>query len=102
MSFRDIPACGTAVEWHGQRRGVDEAELQFATVKPWHTHYDADVRPSIAPYPDKTLIDYLDQLAAEHPSNPALLFKGATMTYGQLDALSTAFAAALEIGRAHV
>ena len=64
-------------------------------MKPWLSHYDADVRPSIAPYPDKTLIDYLDQLAAEHPSNPALLFKGATMTYGQLDALSTAFAAAL-------
>ena len=64
-------------------------------MKPWLRHYDADVRPSIAPYPDKTLIDYLDQLAAEHPSNAALLFKGATMTYGQLDTLSTSFAAAL-------
>ena len=64
-------------------------------MKPWLTHYDADVRPSIAPYPDKTLIDYLDQLAAGHPSNAAVLFKGATMTYGQLDALSTSFAAAL-------
>ena len=64
-------------------------------MKPWLTHYDADVRPSIAPYPDKTLIDYLDQLAGGHPSNVALLFKGATVTYGQLDALSTSFAAAL-------
>src|SRR5687768_6222082 len=68
-------------------------------MKPWLAHYDPDVRPSIAPYPQKTLIDYLDQLASGHPSKPALLFKGSTMTYGQLGAESTAFAAALiEIG----
>ena len=68
-------------------------------MKPWLAHYDSDVRPSLAPYPDKTLIDYLGQLASEHPSNAALLFKGATMTYGELDSLSTAFAAALgELG----
>ena len=65
-------------------------------MKPWLAHYDSDVRPSLAPYPDKTLIDYLGQLASEHPSNAALLFKGATMTYGELESLSTAFAAALE------
>ncbi len=64
-------------------------------MKPWLAHYDPDVRPSVAPYPEKTLIDYLDQLASTHPSNAALLFKGATMTYGELDALSTSFAAAL-------
>ena len=65
-------------------------------MKPWLAHYDSDVRPSLAPYPDKTLIDYLDQLASEHRANAALLFKGATMTYGELDSLSSAFAAALE------
>ena len=64
-------------------------------VKPWLAHYDADVRPSVAPYPEKTLIDYLDQLAAEHATKPAVLFKGAAMTYGRLGAESTAFAAAL-------
>ena len=64
-------------------------------MKPWLAHYDADVRPSLVPYPEKTLIDYLAQLAAEHPANAALLFKGATMTYGELDSLSTTFAAAL-------
>ena len=68
-------------------------------MKPWLAHYDADVRPSLAPYPEKTLIDYLDQLASGHAAKPALLFKGATMTYGQLGAASTAFAAALvELG----
>jgi long-chain acyl-CoA synthetase len=71
-------------------------------VKPWLAHYDSDVRPSVAPYPDKTLVDYLDQLAAGHPSTTALLFKGTTMTYGELGALSTAFAAALaELGVRH-
>ena len=68
-------------------------------MKPWLRHYDPGVRQSLIPYPDLTLIDYLDRLASEHPLNPALLFKGATMTYGELDALSTAFAAALvELG----
>jgi long-chain acyl-CoA synthetase len=88
-------SCPCCVLFEPGNPGLDEAGLQFATVKPWLSHYDADVRSSIAPYPDRTLIDYLDQLAAEHPSNTALLFKGATMTYGQLDALSTSFAAAL-------
>jgi long-chain acyl-CoA synthetase len=64
-------------------------------MKPWLAHYDSGVRPSLAPYPQKTLIDYLDQLASAHPSKPALLFKGSAMTYGQLGAESTAFAAAL-------
>jgi long-chain acyl-CoA synthetase len=64
-------------------------------VKPWLQAYDADVRPTLAPYPDKTLIDYLDQLASERPLNAALLFKGATMTYGTLNELSDAFASAL-------
>src|SRR5215204_3314100 len=67
--------------------------------KPWLAQYDPDVRPSLAPYPDKTLIDYLDQLASAHGAKPAILFKGSTVSYGQLGAESTAFAAALvELG----
>jgi long-chain acyl-CoA synthetase len=64
-------------------------------VKPWLAHYDSDVRRSLAPYPNKTLIDYLDQLAREHGRATALHFKGATVSYGQLDKESTACAAAL-------
>jgi long-chain acyl-CoA synthetase len=64
-------------------------------MKRWLGHYDRDVPPSLAPYPDKTLIDYLDELASAHGDKPALLFKSARMTYGQLGAESTAFAAAL-------
>ena len=64
-------------------------------MKPWLQQYDADVRPTLVPYPEATLIDYLDRLASEHPANAALLFKGATMTYGELSEWSDAFAAAL-------
>lgn len=68
-------------------------------MKPWLAHYDPDVRLSLAPYPEKTLIDYLDQLAGQHGSKTAVLFKGAAMSYAQLEAESTAFAAALaELG----
>jgi long-chain acyl-CoA synthetase len=68
-------------------------------MKPWFPHYDADVRRSLAPYPNRTLVDYLDALAGSDPGKPAILFKGTTLSYGQLDAESTAFAAALaEIG----
>ena len=64
-------------------------------MKPWLEHYDPDVPESLAPYPDRTLIDYLAALAQAHGDKPALLFKGASMSYGQLEAESTAFAAAL-------
>jgi long-chain acyl-CoA synthetase len=64
-------------------------------VKPWLAHYDSDVRPSLAPYPDKTLVDYLDALARTKGSATGLLFKGRAVSYGQLDRASNAFAAAL-------
>jgi long-chain acyl-CoA synthetase len=64
-------------------------------VKPWLSHYDRDVPASLVPYPDLTLTDYLAALAREHGDRTALLFKGSSVTYGQLDTESTAFAAAL-------
>jgi len=64
-------------------------------VKPWLAHYDDDVPPTLVPYPDRTLVDYLTTLARDHADKAALLFKGRTVSYGELDAASTAFAAAL-------
>jgi long-chain acyl-CoA synthetase len=61
---------------------------------PWFAHYDEGVPRSLAPYPDRTLLDYLADWARDRPNQPALLFKGATITYGQLDRLSDACAAA--------
>jgi long-chain acyl-CoA synthetase len=67
--------------------------------RPWLAQYDADVPRSLAPYPDKTLLDYLARLASEHPDKPALLFKGRSVSYRQLESASDAFAAALvELG----
>jgi long-chain acyl-CoA synthetase len=65
------------------------------THRPWLDHYDSDVRTSLAPYPERTLLDYLDDLARQQPSHPALLFKGASMSNRQLNEESDAFAAAL-------
>ena len=64
-------------------------------LKPWLAHYDDAVPRTLAPYPEKTLVDYLAELARDHADQPVLLFKGATMTYRQLEQESTAFAAAL-------
>ena len=67
----------------------------MAPVKPWLAHYDSDVAASLAPYPDKTLLDYLADLARDHGDQPALLFKGASMSYAVLESQSNACAAAL-------
>jgi long-chain acyl-CoA synthetase len=61
---------------------------------PWLAHYDEGVPATLAPYPDRTLVDYLADAARERPNRPALLFKGATITYDQLDRLSDACASA--------
>ncbi len=63
-------------------------------MKPWLAHYDPDV-PQRLTYPDKTLVDYLTDLARDHGAKPALLFKGSTVSYGELDSQSSALAAAL-------
>src|SRR5213594_1317277 len=74
----------------------------MSTSAPWLAHYDPDVPATLAPYPARTLVDYLADAAHSQPDKPALLFKGATMTYGRLARLSDACAAAfssLGVGR---
>src|SRR5882672_9817424 len=66
----------------------------MSTAAPWLAHYDPDVPATLAPYPARTLVDYLADAARSQPDKPALLFKGATMTYGQLERLSDSCAAA--------
>lgn len=65
------------------------------TQKPWLTNYDQGVRASLAPYPDTTLVDIVHETAQMRPTHTALWFKGATMSYADLDRLSDTFAAAL-------
>jgi long-chain acyl-CoA synthetase len=66
----------------------------MSSAAPWLAHYDAHVPTTLAPYPRRTLVDYLSDTAREQPARPALLFKGSTVTYGQLDRYSDACAAA--------
>src|SRR5438477_540914 len=65
------------------------------TESRWLANYDDGVPTSLKPYPDRTLVDYLRESAEMWPDRPALLFKGARVTYGQLQNDSDAFAAAL-------
>src|ERR1043166_8003174 len=67
----------------------------MAALTPWLRHYDPGVPPTLVPYPRRTLLDYVAESAARDRHHPALLFKGSTITYGELERLSDAFAAAL-------
>ena len=49
--------------------------------RPWLAHYDPGVPASLAPYPDGTLVDFLDRHASERPEGLALLFKGRRITW---------------------
>jgi long-chain acyl-CoA synthetase len=61
---------------------------------PWLGHYDPGVSATLGPYPQRTLLDYVSDSAARNPGHPAILFKGSTISYGQLERLSDACAAA--------
>src|SRR5690348_11232711 len=65
------------------------------TDAPWLSHYDPDVPRSLAPYPHRTMLEYLADLVRTRPHDPALLFKGATISWHELDRDADAFAAAL-------
>jgi len=68
--------------------------MERSRERPWLGHYDPGVNATLAPYPPRTLLDYVSEAAARDPHHPAILFKGATVTYKQLDQLSDACAAA--------
>lgn len=63
--------------------------------QPWLDHYDQGVPRSIGTYPDKTLVDSVADHSHERGDTPALLFKGRTITWRELDRASDALAHAL-------
>src|SRR5213079_1300335 len=63
--------------------------------QPWLSHYDAGVPATLAPYPQRTLLDYLSDAAHRWPTHIALTFKGSAMTYAALEESSDRLAAAL-------
>ncbi|HEX2909071.1 MAG TPA: class I adenylate-forming enzyme family protein [Phototrophicaceae bacterium] len=71
---------------------------------PWTQRYDPNVPPSLAPYPDITVQSFLEEAARKAPDSPALVSsahlpvvgrQASTLTYAELDRLSTSLAAAL-------
>ncbi len=64
-------------------------------TRPWLGHYDQGVPATLAPYPSRTLLDFVSDTARRLPDHPALLFKGSAVSYGTLDRLSDACASAL-------
>ncbi|MCM3879108.1 MAG: AMP-binding protein [Vicinamibacterales bacterium] len=61
----------------------------------WTRQYDPGVPETLAPYPDKTLVDYVRHNAAAKPNASAILFKGSSLSNAELDRLSSAFASGL-------
>ncbi len=61
----------------------------------WVANYDDEVPPTLAPYPERTLLDYLAENAERYGERTALLFKGRAISYRELERLSDAFAAGL-------
>src|SRR5258706_7367723 len=72
------------------------AGLSMNPTTPWLEHYDHGVPATLAPYPDRTLLDCVADTARRLPNHPAILFKGAAISYGALERLSDACAGALQ------
>lgn len=64
--------------------------------RPWLSQYDAGVPPSLAPYPPRTPVDVVHETANERTDHPALIFKGARVSYGDLDRDTDALARTLK------
>ena len=64
------------------------------TERPWLARYDTGV-PHAIDVPPIALPDLLSAAAREHSQAPAILFYGAAISYAELDALASRFAAAL-------
>ena len=62
---------------------------------PWLASYDRGVPASLAPYPNRTILDFVADQARTRGGRPALLFKGASVSWAQLEKDSDAFASAL-------
>lgn len=66
--------------------------------RPWLAHYDKGV-PQTIEYPKAPLFHFLEQAAKKYPDRACTIFKGAVISYKEMDALTDHMAAALvELG----
>ena len=64
------------------------------TDRPWFTKYDAGV-PKTIDYPKAPLYYFLEQSAQKYPDKPCTIFKGAVVTYKEMNEITDRIAAAL-------
>jgi long-chain acyl-CoA synthetase len=62
--------------------------------RPWTKQYDEGV-PETLEYPDITLIDLLNEAAQKYPDVPCTIFKGAKISYSEMEEKSDRLAAGL-------
>jgi len=63
--------------------------------KPWLAHYDPGVPPTLAPYPDVPVFWFLEESARKYPDKACTIFKGAVITYRQMNEITDSIAAGL-------
>ena len=74
---------------------MTESQAGNPALHPWLSHYDPGVPQTLAPYPQRTLLDYVADSVRERPDHPAFHYKGRPFTLAELERTSNAFAAAL-------
>ena len=62
---------------------------------PWLKNYDKGVPPTLQPYPQKTMIEVVDESAKAKPYRAMLYFKGSKVLYADFIRQSDSLAAAL-------
>lgn len=66
----------------------------MSTARPWLKNYDKGV-PETIEYPAVPLFYFLEESARKYPKRPCTIFKGAVITYEQMNALTDRIAGAL-------
>ncbi|HBX69054.1 MAG TPA: long-chain fatty acid--CoA ligase [Chloroflexi bacterium] len=64
------------------------------TDRPWFANYDKGV-PKTIDYPKKPLYHFLEESAEKYPDKPCTIFKGAIITYKEMNEITDRMAAAL-------
>jgi long-chain acyl-CoA synthetase len=72
---------------------IKEEEVKMES-RPWLAHYDKGVPHSIQ-YPAVPIFHFLEESAKKFPNRPCTIFKGATISFREMDAITDRLAAAL-------
>jgi len=62
--------------------------------RPWYKHYDKGV-PHKIEYPQVPLFNLLEESAREYPDQPCTIFKGAVITYREMNTITDSLAGAM-------